>query len=69
MFGMFHILWQTRCRLELRFKAHICYITSNNRQSTYAIHILHSAHEYGLMETIMNALTTMNAFITFCTEK
>jgi len=59
----FHILWQTRCRLELRFKEHICYIASNNRQSAYAIHVLYSAHEYGLMET------TMNALIIFCTEK
>ena len=63
MFDMFHILWQTRCRLELRFKEHICYIIPNNRQSAYAIHILNSAHEYGLIET------TMNALITFCIEK
>jgi len=60
---MVHTLWQTRCRLELRFKEHICYITSNNRQSAYAIHVLQSVHEYGLMET------TMKALITFCTEK
>jgi hypothetical protein len=63
IFDMFHTLWQTWCRLELGFKEQICFITSNNQQSAYAIHIPHSAHEYGLMET------TMNALITFCTEK
>ena len=63
IFYVFHILCQTRCRLELRFKGFICYITSNNLQSAYAIHILHETHEYGLLET------TMDALITFCTEK
>jgi len=42
---------QTGIGLKLRFKEHICYITSNNPQSAYAIHILHSAHEYGPVET------------------
>jgi len=36
--------------LELRFKEHIHYITTNNPQSTYALHILYNAHEYGPVE-------------------
>jgi hypothetical protein len=33
--------------LELRYKEHIHYITSNNPQSAYTNYILASAHEYG----------------------
>jgi len=44
------------CRLELRFKEHIRYTTSNNPQTAYALYILHNAHEYGPMETIMTLL-------------
>jgi hypothetical protein len=47
---------QTDRRLELRFKEHIQYITSNNRQLGYALYILHNAHEYGPMETFMTLL-------------
>lgn len=38
---------QTGSRLDLRFKDHSDYATSNNPQSAHAIPNIHSAHEYG----------------------
>jgi hypothetical protein len=43
---------QTGRRLELQFKEHILYITSNNPQSAYAFHI--NKHEYGHIDTAMS---------------
>jgi hypothetical protein len=37
--------------VRLRFKEHIRYTTSDNQQSAYVIHIVHTAHEYALTET------------------
>jgi len=37
---------QTERGLELRFKEYIHYITSNNPQWAYPIHIVHNVHEY-----------------------
>jgi len=45
-----------RHRLELRFKEHIRYITSNNPVLGYALYILHNAHENGPTETSMTLL-------------
>jgi hypothetical protein len=42
--------------LDSRFKDHICYITSNNPQQAYSLHILLNAHEYGPMNTTMTLL-------------
>jgi hypothetical protein len=49
---------QTEHGVELRFKEHIRYITSNNPQWVYAIHIVHSAHKYGPMDTTIMLLYT-----------
>jgi hypothetical protein len=46
----------TVLQLELRFKKHICYITSNNPQLADTVHILHNVHKYGPMETAINLL-------------
>jgi len=40
--------------LEQRYKEHIRYITSSNSQLAYALHILHSKHEYGPMNITMS---------------
>jgi hypothetical protein len=47
---------QTGQRLVLRFKEHIRYITSNNPQSEYLLHIAHNIQEYEPMETTMTQL-------------
>ena len=47
---------QTDRRLELRFKEHIRYITSNNPQLAYSLFILHNAYEYGPMEITVTLL-------------
>jgi hypothetical protein len=41
---------------RLQYKEHVYYITSNNPQSAYNIHIVHNAHEYGPMEITMTLL-------------
>jgi hypothetical protein len=46
----------TILQLELRFKKHICYITSNNTQLADTIHILHNIHKYEPMETAITLL-------------
>jgi hypothetical protein len=46
---------QTRRRLDVRFKEHTRYIISNP-QTAYALHILHTAHEYRPTETTTTLL-------------
>ena len=49
---------QTERRLNLCYKEHKRYITTNNTQSAYAYHILSNTYGYGPMETTMTLLHT-----------
>jgi len=49
-----HSVWLVS---ELGLKEYICYITSGNPLSIYAVHVLHNAHRYGPMETTLILLT------------
>ena len=42
--------------VDVRYKERIQYIMSSNPKSAYTLHILHSKHEYGTMNTIMSLL-------------
>ena len=42
--------------VDIRYKQRIQYIMSSNPKSAYTLHILHSKHEYGTMNTIMSLL-------------
>ena len=48
-----HSVWLVS---ELRLKEYICYITSSNLHSVYAVPILHNAHKYGPMGITLTLL-------------
>ena len=55
---------QTSRSLKQRYKEHTHYIKSNNPQSAYALHILHSQHEYGPIEKTLTLLKPLkNPFL------
>jgi hypothetical protein len=47
---------QTSRNLKTHFQEHIRYIKTNNPQSAYAQHILHSWHEYGTIAETMTLI-------------
>jgi len=52
--------------LELGYREHIRYITSNNLQSAYTNHILSSAHVYGPTDTTTTLLKSMQKQMCEC---
>ena len=51
---------QTSRNLNIRYKEHIRYITTNNPQLAYALHILQNRHEYGPLTETMHLLKQVN---------
>ena len=51
---------QTSRRLQQRYKEHTRYMKQNNPQSSYALHILNSKHEYGTVDDTMTLLKHIN---------
>jgi len=49
---------QTGRTINIRYKAHIRYIKTNNPQSAYALHILNNRHEYGPLDETMQMIKT-----------